>query len=128
MSDYGADIAAGDDLDSRLALQTGRRVLLDALRWRFSTPRGALFYDLDYGLDLRAYVNDAMTPADVVSLRQEIAREALKDARVESAQADVGLTPATHSMTVTLRAVAGVGPFVVVFDVTEAAVRLAGTQ
>lgn len=124
MTDYGTDVAAREDLDPSFALLSGRQVLIDALRWRYSTPRGGLFYDDDYGLDLRAYVNESFTEADGFALRQDIVAEALKDPRVESASAVVVFDRQARSLTVTITVTDGAGAFAVVFSVTSAAVRL----
>ena len=62
----------------------GTRNLIDALRRRLETPRGGLFYDPDYGFDLRQYVQAAMDAALQFELESFIETECLKDERVAS--------------------------------------------
>lgn len=58
--------------------------LIDALRRRLNTPRGALFYDPDYGFDLRQYVQAAFDVALQFEFESFIETECLKDERVDS--------------------------------------------
>jgi phage baseplate assembly protein W len=120
MTDFGTDI----DVERDFALSSGRAMLVEALRWRLSTPRGALFYDADYGLDLRAYCNESMTESEALTLRQAIAAECLKDSRVATARADVVFNRAKSTLAVSVRITDAAGPFAGVFSVDSAAVRL----
>jgi phage baseplate assembly protein W len=58
--------------------------LIDALRRRLETPRGALFYDPDYGFDLRQYVQAAFDDALRFEGESFIETECYKDERVDS--------------------------------------------
>lgn len=118
MTDYGRDIRAATDLDPSFALVEGRALLVEALRWRFMTPRGALFYDPSYGLDLRSRVADVFTEPDALDFRRAIVAEALKDRRIESASATVAFDRTARRLAVRVSLVDGAGPFAVVFAVT----------
>ena len=52
-----------NSLNQEMTLVGGLLNLGQALAHRLETPRGGLFYDGDYGTDLRAYCNDTMTQA-----------------------------------------------------------------
>lgn len=86
MTDFGSDISCTDDLSSNLEVVTGTAVILEALVRRLRTPRGGLFYDLEYGTDVRQYVNSS-TP--LFRVAQAVEAECLKDERVEAATATV---------------------------------------
>ncbi len=127
-TDYGTDIACdGSDLDPMFPLVTGRRVLTNALARRFATPRGALFYDPSYGLDLREYVNEALAPADVADLQRDIEAQALADERVASCAVALAFNAAARTLAVTLALVDAEGPFRLVLAVDAVTVAVLAT-
>lgn len=63
------------DQDSPLGISQG-------LARRLQTPRGTLQDDLDYGRDVRAYLNRGLSTVDVRELEGELRGEALKDDRI----------------------------------------------
>lgn len=83
MSDLGSDFAApGGDLTTDMrSYDTDAQKLvgfLESLAERLQTPRGALFYDLAYGLDMRSYLSDDEEPAIA---GHEIEQQCLQDER-----------------------------------------------
>jgi phage baseplate assembly protein W len=88
----GSDFSAVDDLDFALTFLEGeeheRLAFIQAIQRRLSTPRGALFYDPSYGLDLRNFLSDNLSPKVMQGI---IAAEIRKDERVENAE--VSVTP-----------------------------------
>jgi phage baseplate assembly protein W len=67
----------------------GRRVLLESVARRMSTPRGALWWAPSYGSDLGAIldgpVSDAQLRANATALQQQLAQdERILSARVEA--------------------------------------------
>ncbi len=87
----GKDIGAYPDLDWRV--REGVENLREALLRRLTTPRGALWYAPNYGLDLRVYLHDAVTPERLEELRILVEQECEKDPRVLFARAEVNVEP-----------------------------------
>lgn len=81
-TDYGTCISVTDDLPLRWKMATGARVLAEACYRRWSTDRGSLPYDLDYGTNVRDMIGATMSRAEVSTWQTRIANEALKDERV----------------------------------------------
>lgn len=87
MADLGSDFFGYPDIHPTLKQVSGNLCLAQALARRLETPRGGLWYDPDYGEDLRKFVNQSGVQAfQVVSAIQS---ECLKDERVESVEAEV---------------------------------------
>jgi hypothetical protein len=82
-TDYGRCISVTDDLPLRWSIVTGPRVVAEAIIRRWSTPRGSLPYDLDYGTDARDLLGDTVGLQSNSEMAQALAREAEKDERVD---------------------------------------------
>jgi phage baseplate assembly protein W len=80
---FKTDISAIPDLAFKP--MTRLENLEEALLRRLTTPRGGLFYDPEYGLDVREYLNAALSDAEKFELETFIALECEKDERVNSA-------------------------------------------
>jgi hypothetical protein len=111
LADFGTDISTfvlqadgtyTPDLDPSFSLITGTRVVGEAIARRLMTPRGALLYDPDYGLDLRAYLNDDLDTRELYTLGALIEAEAEKDERVLSAVVDLSLDARSSRLTIRL--------------------------
>lgn len=76
----GTDFRTRPDLS--FELQSGWRNLREAILRRLSTPRGGLFYDADYGYDLREFLNEAATTSTLYQLERMTALELEKDPRI----------------------------------------------
>lgn len=98
-TEYGTDIAATTDTAPVWGIASGTVNLAYALIRRLGTPRGALFYDPDYGTDLRAYVNRRVNSAITNRLPSDISAECDKDERVQSTSATVSFSSQTRVMT-----------------------------
>jgi len=122
MADLGTDFHLVTDLDANLSPVSGGLCLTEAVVRRLSTPRGALFYDADYGTDVRQYLNSAGLSEFAVAAAVE--SESLKDERVESAAATVTINAADKSLTVDLRIDTDDGPFVLTISVDDLTVEL----
>ncbi len=85
--DLGSDFAGILDIDAALTVVSGWRNLGNALGRRLTTANGALFYDPDYGYDLRSLLHAAIR--DTTQIANRIIKEMLKDKRVDSATANV---------------------------------------
>lgn len=84
----GTDLAALPAFDGQRLRREGEN-LAEALARRLITPRGGLFYDPEYGTDLRAYLKEPATDALRYEIERAAALEAEKDPRVEAATATV---------------------------------------
>lgn len=87
----GRDIGAYPDLDWRV--REGVENLREGLLRRLTTPRGSLWYAPNYGLDLRVYLNETITPETLEEIRILVEQECEKDPRVLLASAQVGIAP-----------------------------------
>lgn len=75
--DHGVDFAGVDDVDASMSQTDGRQGLAEALGRRLSTR--SLWYDDDYGYDLRRFIGTS-TPAPIIESGAE--DECLKEERV----------------------------------------------
>lgn len=80
----GIDISGVDDIDIALSPVDGPTALLQALARRLQTPAGSLFYDPNYGLDVRQWVHAGAMP--VSRIEAAVEGELLKDERVSDAR------------------------------------------
>ncbi len=119
MSEYGVDFHCVDDFDANLSTVSGPLVVIEAVVRRLQTPRGGLWYDRDYGTDLRAFLNGSRSRFRVASA---VEQEARKDERVEAAEADVTFTDATMRVDLSLTLEDGV--FDLVLNVSALTVEL----
>jgi hypothetical protein len=104
MTELGSDFdrsGPGGDLTAamRLLSTPAEQVLawLQNQAERLQTPRGAVWYDRNYGLDMRTYVADDEDPA-VAS--HEINQELLKDERTIRARTDIQAAGNTWRVTI----------------------------
>ena len=65
---------------------SGQRGVLEALVRRLTTPRGALFYDSNYGFDVRRFLNASLGQGELVALQNGVEGECEKEERVVSAR------------------------------------------
>lgn len=102
---YGRDLSCVTDLSPTLAEvdPSSPRAIVEAVIRRFTTPRGGLADDADYGLDIRAHVNRGHTERDLRALSGALGGEARKDDRVS--EASVQLSAAVNSSEMTVHVV-----------------------
>ncbi len=81
---YGLDLSCVTDIEPTLAEvdPASPRAIIQAVIRRFTTPRGALLDDPDYGLDIRAVLSRGATQRDVRAISGSLQGEAQKDDRV----------------------------------------------
>ena len=122
MADFGSDISTFPDLDELLEPQSGRRVLLESVARRMSTPRGALWWAPSYGSDLGAIldgpVSDAQLRANATALQQQLAQ----DERMLSARVEASYVAATRSLRIIVSITDADGPFERVFTLDASGV------
>lgn len=120
---YGSDLDCADDLASNCAEVDGasRRAVAQAVIRRFTTPRGALLDDADYGTDVRSYLNAALTNEQLRSIEAQLQGEARKDDRVDDATISVEWNAFTGTLRISavlLCVDPALESFAVTFDVT----------
>jgi phage baseplate assembly protein W len=90
----GSDFSGVNDLDFALTFLEGeeqeRLAFIQAIQRRLSTPRGALFYDPSYGLDIRTFLSDNLSTKVMQGI---IAAEIRKDERVANSEVSVTQDP-----------------------------------
>lgn len=82
-TDYGRCISVTDDLPGRWTLVSGPRAVAEAVIRRWSTERGELPYDLDYGTDARDLIGESLASLSTGEMALALAREAEKDIRID---------------------------------------------
>ena len=121
--DFGTCWSCVDDLTMPSVMASGFRVVGEAVARRWSTPRGRLIDDLNYGTDVADSISDDLSPRDIARLQQNLAAEAQKDERVLKAVVTVTLTGA-GMLIVTGAITTARGPFKLVVSVSAASVTL----
>lgn len=125
-TDYGSDCSTyvNGDLDPTFTLLTGRRIVAEAVLRRWETPNGSLPWDTNAGLDVRAWVNEAIDDRDVYELRRLMEAEAEKDERVFSCT--VTINPLLRENRLRIESVIETadGAFTLVADIGELTVEL----
>ena len=99
MADLGSDFWAIEDIDPNLTAVSGQTCLIQALVRRIISARGSMFYDEDYGSDVRKFLS---VPVRTGVVAQTIETECLKDERVEDAAATVQYIEATRTLDIKL--------------------------
>lgn len=123
-TDLGTDINVVSDLAPVWGLASGPTNLINALLRRLTTPRGGLFYDPNYGFDVVALVNSAVTPVDVARIKAGVAAELQKDDRVQSANVQADFVFATKTLTLNIKITTADGPFDLVLSASAVTVDL----
>lgn len=125
MPDFGTCWSAGPYLTQPATLASGKRVVGEAVARRWSTPRGRLLDDPNYGTDVTDAVNADLSPSDIKRWQTQLAQEAEKDERVLSCTVTVTLIDGV--LTVTGAVDTADGPFTLVLTVDQyRAIRLQG--
>jgi phage baseplate assembly protein W len=123
MAELGTDISCFPDLDPMFVLVSGKLNLAQAIARRLQTPRGGLFYDLDYGFDLRAYCNETITDFSLYALRASIEAECEKDERVLKASSII-TAPLDGKLSVSIELTTAEGPFKLILAASAVTVEL----
>jgi hypothetical protein len=127
-TDYGSDMSLLMDLDPMGTVITGRLLLAQALIRRWTTPRGRLLDDPNYGYAVTDELNDDLGPADINQIAANMDAEAIKDERVVSSQTTVQFNPATGFLITTTIIDDGSGPFPLVLQISDVTVTILSQQ
>ena len=130
MATLGTDFAGIDDIDADLSVTDGRIGLAQAIATRLGTPRFGLYYDGNYGYDLRSEIGKPQGAANRVTAHR-IETETLKDERISDASASVEYVQvadapdqSNDTLTITLSITDDDGPFELVLSVDDVSVSL----
>lgn len=104
-------------------MASGFQCVAEAICRRWSTTRGQLIDDPNYGTNVTDAVSDDLTPAQLAYLQQQLAAEAQKDERVLGATVTVVLSVA-GVLTVTGQILTAAGPFAMVVSASAVTVAL----
>ncbi len=121
MTDFGNDLSALPGLTFRQ--QSGLPNLGEAIARRLMTPRGGLFYDAAYGLDLRRYLNAVNNEATRFEIETLTAAQCELDERVYSADVTL-LTLDLRSARLQIDLHTRTGPFRLVLAVSQLTVEV----
>jgi phage baseplate assembly protein W len=123
-TDFGTDVLCFPGLDETFSLASGGRVVAEALARRLSTPRGSLPFHPDYGLDVRAWLNDAISQDLLYRLKASAERECEQDERVEAVEVAVTYVQATQALRLRVTATTAQGPFRFTLSVSQVSIDL----
>jgi hypothetical protein len=127
-TDYGSDMSLLMDLDPMGTTVRGRLLLAQALIRRWTTPRGRLLDDPNYGYAVTDELNDDLSPADVSDIADNMDAEAIKDERVVSSQTQVQFNKANGYLITTTIIDDGAGPFPLVLQISDVTVTILSQQ
>jgi len=117
--DLGTDISCWPDYDPLGTLVSGQVALCQRIARRLTNPRGAWSWAPNECTDVRAYLNESFTQAQIHQVKADIERETMREEAVQTANAEVQFNSSTMSMTIHLSGTTNnVGPFVFVLSVT----------
>jgi len=121
VTDYGTDIVIG----KTVSLVSGTLNLINAVYRRLQTPRGGLFYDPNYGEDVRLYLNGQIDTDILDQIKVNIEQQVQLDARVRTATATVTFNAQAYSLKIILQIVPIVGQsFTLVLSVDKLSVTI----
>ena len=104
-------------------MATGNACVGEAIARRWSTGRGQLIDDPNYGYNLTDLVSDDLSPADILRAQQQAGAEALKDERVLRCSVTLTLTVA-GLLTVVAAVTTALGPFQLVLAVSATTTQI----
>ncbi|GAB6100445.1 hypothetical protein JCM16358_23240 [Halanaerocella petrolearia] len=88
---YGVDISWKDDYEllpaGDVETVAGVNCVIQDIINEFSTPKGSLFYDSEYGIDIWKYLHEENTFINRLGITQEIKKVLKNNARIEPATA-----------------------------------------
>lgn len=125
-TDFGDDVVGVLDVDADFTIASPARALGEAALRRLTTDRGGLFYDPEYGYNLRARVNETLDERSAFETAAGVRAELERDERVLSA--DVSVTRVDEGLDVRALLDTLDGPFRLVLHATEVTVNLLSSE
>lgn len=127
-TDYGRGIDCVTDLPVRFTPATGTRNLACCIARRLQTRRGALTHAPNDGIDVRDWINAAMTTGELSQLARAVQLEVAKDDRVDDVRVEAETSTTGESVTLTIYIRAAEGPFTLVLNVSDVTVEILGAE
>lgn len=124
VDDFGTDISNITDISKDFALASSLDNLGKALLRRLSTPRGGLFYDDEYGLDIRSYLSAGMNQPELLAFTAAVGGECLKDDRIKDCTVDASYRQADFTLTLRLLCETEFGPYRLVLAVSAVTIEI----
>ncbi len=119
---FGTCWSCVSDVTMPAVMVSGNTCVAEALLRRFTTPRGRLIDDPNYGLDIPSYIGTAQTSASLSKLARQANAEAAKDERV--LRADLVISLALGVLRISGIVYTANGPFQLVAEVSSITVAL----
>lgn len=107
----GKVMSCTDDLSVVPRYVSGNERVKEALYRRFTTTRGTLIWDEDYGTNVFDYLQQVMTQALLSQIPGQLKAEALKDPRVTQVQMSALYDLPSKTLAVSLQAMGPEGLF-----------------
>lgn len=123
---FGVDIACVTDIGKTSVLVGGFINLGYALARRLMTPRGGLFYDPDYGTDVREFLNETIDDPQLKAIDAAIKGELEKDPRVLRAKGATTFNYQTMTLISAIEIETAEGPFDLVLGISSLTVSILG--
>jgi hypothetical protein len=130
--DFGVDFDVLEDITPNLTLVSGRRNYMQAIARRFLSEEGSL-RDLtedegagaaDYGFDVRARLNQALSLSDIDALASLMRRQCMLDPRTLDATVDNTFDLASSTLTSRITLETASGPFTMVLQIDAVTVEI----
>jgi phage baseplate assembly protein W len=106
-------------LDVGFALLGWPGIVAEAVYKRWTTARGQMPFNPDYGEDIRGYLNQSVTAQTLQTARANLQREAQADERVLSADVELAFDAAESRLRVTCAIVTAEGPFKMTMSISK---------
>lgn len=116
------------DLDPGMIEGSGRTLLAQSLVRRFTTPRGSVIDAPNDCIDIRSFLSQGFTQAQINELPGILKKEAEKDERVVDAQVQATYLQSTKALTITMSIQSGYGPFSLTLSVSSGQVTVSTLQ
>jgi len=116
----GTDVKVG----KVLTLISGYQNLATQLIRRLSTRRGTLFYDPNYGDDIRLFMNSPINNATLEQIKYTIKRQCEADPRIDNADVSATYSQSTLTLEVDIALTTFLGPFTLVISVDALTIEL----
>jgi hypothetical protein len=123
-SELGIDVACLLDTDPAWSLASGELNLGYALARRLSTPRGGLFYDPNYGFDVRLLLHAALGDSELSTAAVAIGDECEKDERVQACNVGLSFNQASETLIIDVTVTTAAGPFRLILEVSAVTVAV----
>lgn len=121
------DLDCADDCTADFRVASGRLALAQALYRRWTTDRGTLIGDPNYGTNITDFINEDVNPRDLAWVISIACDEAKKDERVQAIKGTAEMTD-TGVMNLVFEVTDAAGPFLLTLNVSSVTVNLLSVE